>query len=104
MDAVKFMRLRIDEDGERADRLVHLDDTYSGQTCASIWSDDEADCDCDAEARASRPRREVEAKRWLIEHTTGLIQIRIAECLASIYSDHPDYDPSWRPNSAPAGQ
>ncbi len=62
---------------------------------------------CETAAGPARRRREVEAKRamlaeltrWPFDYRPGCNDpIRLfVHLLASVYSDHPDYDPAWRP-------
>lgn len=46
--------------------------------------------------------RECEAKRRIVadaegQHTSGPELDQVVRILATIYSDHPDYDEAWRP-------
>jgi hypothetical protein len=116
-DVVEFLRARLDEDEAEARRgaaarfpvadfsmYYNADDEVMVATCARVL-------------------REVEAKRRMLDEvvdqidgfdadlemsrgtggyrTTGESDL-LKHLLASAYSDHPDYDPSWAPSPASA--
>jgi len=68
----EFLRARLDEDQQRADRMDHrnIDDGgyYScPATRSEAWGDLPTDCDCNLEARRKRALAEVEAKRGVVD-------------------------------------
>jgi hypothetical protein len=84
-DLTAFLRARLDED-----------EGYLNSNRHHLWTD--------------RPLREVEAKRAILTeyaHVRKLQELTGADQdgyrdwvlrhLAAVYSDHPDYDPGWKP-------
>jgi hypothetical protein len=113
-DLIAFLTARIDEDEQRALAMkhftVHEQPYYS---CAASRTGPLGDlewgeefCDCFVAERKARALREVEAKRKILYECRprpgaglvheGIMARRILYLLASVYSDHPDYDPDWQ--------
>lgn len=86
-DLMAFLRARLDERAADATR-IHRDDCDS-----AIAPDFPGPCDCGEPAWVLR---EVEAKRRQLDlvNSPGPMELRL---LAFSYSDHPDYDETWRP-------
>lgn len=84
-DIVEFLRARLDEDEREA------------RVCLNRWIEGHG-----TRRRWDRQLREVEAKRrMVVGHPCDDCGAVNDPCLtllylASVYSDHPDYDPSWR--------
>ena len=118
MDPAEFLQARLDEDEARAKKAQ---DEWNAEYAMYEWEDlpDEVF----AHARTHDPARvlrEVEAKRAILElakEASGLddtvdaefrsgprdtasepyVGDRILRALATVYRDHPDYDPAWTP-------
>lgn len=115
-DLVAFLRARLDEDEARAKPLIAEDDVYR-------WSDVHSDVEwflaaggpqAHEFALAAQVLREVAAKRAILDHHKPIRHEGRTMChsclgavlswpcptlqhLATVYSDHPDYRPEWKP-------
>ncbi len=122
MDLVTFLRARLDEDEQAAGlvtAIVYACDGHSarGDCIAQTWEKW-----ADGEDRLpnhhanwtpiydpARVLREVAAKRELIEQHVAYYgdghdrswPVQVLSTLASVYSEHPDYDEAWRPDADP---
>jgi hypothetical protein len=90
MTITEFLNARLDED-ERDARAIKGAKYFEG-----VESDAEAET-----MRLSDPDRvlaEVAAKRRIVEmHGQAVAIDAVLDLLASVHSDHPDYDAAWRP-------
>lgn len=90
-DVIAFLNARLDEDEREVPEM--------------LWGETAADNDLDE--RRTRTLREARAKRAMLAELTRWPFDYRPDCndpirlfvhlLASVYSDHPDYDPAWRP-------
>jgi hypothetical protein len=109
MDLVEFLRARIDEVAQRAERAA---DRWDDEDVRYEWED--LPDDVFAHARTQSPVRvlaEVEAKRLFLADHDGVHRCDWGEhrgadhlgwCttlkrLALPYADHPDFDEDWKP-------
>jgi hypothetical protein len=104
MTLTEFLTARLDEDEARAwavHDIGNCDDMLYEENMAAWAERAGTDCACGYPARVLR---EVEAKRqilaeWHDGNTYGpdrnLSMLLVAQALAAVYSDHPDYDPAW---------
>lgn len=101
-DVVEFLRARLGEDDGPPTGPEHR---YGHTDACDWWGDNPGYCTCNGRRRAWR---EVEAKRAILKEIEsrddfnpemwGMARLptRTLLALASVYADHPDYDPEWR--------
>lgn len=102
MKLVEFLTARLDDDEERA-RFVQSQIEGEWHKPFETWRlswHDEYDLLC---IEPERALREVEAKRAIAQSADEMtvteyagVGDRILAHLATVYSDHPDYDAEWR--------
>lgn len=122
MDIVEFLRARLDEDEELARDAHYVGQVWVPEEEAVVAADRDLDPllfldrkrDAQHAAHWSPERvlREVEAKRRIVGEHGGTPPYHVDPCdahdatfatvpcetvlaLASVYADHPDYDPDW---------
>lgn len=108
MDIVEFLRARLDEDEVIWSRAADLDPDVPVVISVVDRPGVVVPGSVMGVVSPGRMLREVEAKRGLLDEVErSLLNDRpdssdrlaadyIAECLVSVYADHPDYDPEWR--------
>jgi hypothetical protein len=104
MTPAEFVRARLDE----REAVAPSEHVMDWPACDAAWPDayPAAECRCRLAQRRARVLREVAALRAVVDALGELEDAgwyasmksdEMAGQLASIWSDHEDYDPTWKP-------